>query len=821
MTTGMTHSLVPLLFFIVMVMVASGLLYDGVIREFASSVFTSYNWFFLIFTNDNFDRILPQDVVMNMSYLIFFFPCIYVGQRFLLSLIIGDTYETYKAFVKKQLKKEKLKEMQGLVKAFSALDVQKCGAISALQWKEGCNKYDPNVSDEAVALYFELLSGGNSCISVLQFLNMRNVLNFNLRLRSNTKSFFSNLYMPVCDAVRSAYTKIQLPVTPDCTALCKRLLELESRWEVLIKLNALDLIALCFSLSDYALGPLPIPLVGGLSLTVGLALNTFYLIEFAIRLCACAGRLHMVHDKNNTASHLFVLGVIGRVIVAATCFLYGLSPSSSIALPYYPAAWGAAPTFSVHKVTLLLRALRCIRVTNLNRDLRNFSMALLDVVPALSETFTFSFIVTYIFGALGNLLFGQYMAEWGTPLRAVVKAQQLAFMVNFLGSTEDAMEQVHPAAAIYFVSYLILTLAVSNIALSIIIELQNSMLAGKTSKDRDSQKAKLELMFNKIKDQARIRAVFHCRRGSPPMKFNNIVMSQFQSSDTRHFIADMDGEKELKLEDIKACQKYSSIDLVAHYSVEHRNHNDQHWEVEFLTAVGDSGVKLKHTFGPGDVVFEAGTDATKLFLVISGSIVFTEPNTLGQTFATAAFFIGQEALSPCNKYKYQCVAETETVVLAFTQQDIMERLDADICGTILRMSLKSHARLEAALLEARKRASRVSSTLYNYVDDEEESVVEEEEEEPKRSLSYSRSDRSIKVGRGLEREDSFKLGTAGFSLYRSSSSLGSSPSKPLVTRGLSPQSPLAEGDTPHSSADTPLESLIKEPASAFSASSDC
>jgi Ca2+-binding EF-hand superfamily protein len=99
-----------------------------------------------------------------------------VGQQFLLSLIIGDTYETYKSFVKKQLKKEKLKEMQGLTKAFTVLDPEKSGTISQFVWKECLNKYSPDLSEEAVALYFELISGGNSSISILQFLSMRRLV---------------------------------------------------------------------------------------------------------------------------------------------------------------------------------------------------------------------------------------------------------------------------------------------------------------------------------------------------------------------------------------------------------------------------------------------------------------------------------------------------------------------------------------------------------------------------------------------------------------------------------------------------------------------
>eukprot|EP00978_Attheya_sp_CCMP212_P047525 scaffold421658_cov86-Attheya_sp.AAC.1 len=160
MVPGMSHSLIPLLFFLVMVMVVSTLLFDKQIPEFADSSYVSYNWVFLIFTNDNFNRVLPGHMRMNICYLVFFFPVVYVGQQFLLNLIVGETYETYKSFVKKQLKKERIKEMQGLTKAFSTLDEEKSGSISFHMWRECLIKLDPDISPEAIALYFALITDG-------------------------------------------------------------------------------------------------------------------------------------------------------------------------------------------------------------------------------------------------------------------------------------------------------------------------------------------------------------------------------------------------------------------------------------------------------------------------------------------------------------------------------------------------------------------------------------------------------------------------------------------------------------------------------------
>ena len=112
MTPGMYESMIPISFFIFVSAVCSSLLFDSHIEDYQSVSDTSYNWFYLIFTNETYEKMLPQEMFTNIGYWLFFFPSLYIGQRFLLSLIIGDTYETFKSFTKKQLKKERMKEMQ-------------------------------------------------------------------------------------------------------------------------------------------------------------------------------------------------------------------------------------------------------------------------------------------------------------------------------------------------------------------------------------------------------------------------------------------------------------------------------------------------------------------------------------------------------------------------------------------------------------------------------------------------------------------------------------------------------------------------------------
>lgn len=532
----MMHSLVPIVFFVLIIMGLSSLSFDNLIEEFKSTAYTSYNWLFLIFTNDNFDRLLPGSIIVNMSYLLFFFPAIYVGQRFLLSLIIGDTYETFRSYVKKQLKKEKQKEMQGLTKAFAALDDKKCGVISDFVFKECMTCLHPDMSDEVIALYYELLSGGGvNGVNVLQFLSLRKVLSFKLTV-SDQRNYIWNGVNYVKHHIKSLYTSIHIPVPSSLVERAGKMKDRLTESDWLDYLNIFDIIVFCFDLSEQ----------GVLDMVVGPIYNQFtwchlislcYCAEFLIRLVASKGAMGTVSSRNNLVSFMFGIGCLGTLLCdAVTLFNANLLHSSQVTLPY-------AGSFSAVKILVLFRLLRCVRMANLNEDLKDFTAAIMDIIPALSETFLFTFIVTYIFGTLGHILFGSQMEEWSTPLRSIVKAQQLTFMVSYLDSMESAMETIHPLAIVYFAFYLVLSLTVSNIALSIIIDLHGSVLDANTKKNRDAQQKKLDLVFNKIISNARVRHLFSSRNKS--LNFKNITLSEFQTSDVRHFITDSSNEKNL------------------------------------------------------------------------------------------------------------------------------------------------------------------------------------------------------------------------------------------------------------------------------------
>jgi len=605
-----------------------------------------------------------------------------VGQRFLLNIILGDTYDTYKVMVKKQLKKERLKELQGLVKAFKALDHDRSGTISALVWSEAMHQYDSSLSEEAIALYFELIAQGADVINVIQFTSLRKVLNFRLTIKSKPmqRLLFPSLSHALkgCrSAMAAAYNQRLILVPMACRSVAQNaLVALEEGLLWFILVSSTDILMLCFDLfrvQVFSSGS------GSLVVTAAAIMHALYVAEFFLRFVASDGRLNEVRRDSNWTSLLFVSGEVALMILDVLS-LVEISPASSLFVLQ-----------STHQLHFICHLLRCLRIRNLNKNLLSFTMAIVDVLPALCETFIFTVIITFILGLTGHVLFGPYMEEWKTPLSGFIKALCLSYMVEFLPSIEEAMEKVHPTTLLFFLFLLLLQLAVSNIALSIIIEVQNSLLSGKTSSDRDKEKKKIDEIFQVKKESARKRAAFS-RNIRYDYRFNAVEISEFQSSDTRHFIADLDGEDSINLDDLKKCQKYASIDLVDIY---HR-YKDMSWEMDFVQALQSCQVGTEKVFMLDDLVFDAGAAANCLYIVVKGSMRLTDVDR--QAKIDAINVVGSNCLQTEGKHQFRCEAvDDDTTCIELTRAELEKQLTNDLCGALLRLSLKSSAFISSSM----------------------------------------------------------------------------------------------------------------------------
>lgn len=719
MVPEMLHNMVPILFFVIVVMVICSALYDNAVPEFTSTTYTFYNWWFLVLTNDNFSRLLPERLYRSMTYLFYFFPGIYIGQRFLLNLIIGDTYGTFRNYVKKQLDKERLKELQGLTKAFSALDDEGTGRIDIKVWTACLRCLQPDMPPEAVALYFELMSGGEDQITVLQFLNLRSVLNFKLYFQAPSRNRLWGFLQKLWAKVLSSYNAIEIDIPQFIVGWSERVLEHALEYNYFGRAIFLDIALLSCGFSEFVVYSLPRL---GVTVTLCQLICAWHCFEYLVRVCAAHGKPSKVTEESNLITAGFAFGTL-------VCLLYyplfhvterytGLDPSHPdlhgllLHVPYL----GWVNVLRGDKILLFGRMLRCLRLANLNQDLKNFNAAIVDILPALVETFSLTFIVTYIFGLLGHLLMGSKMEEWSVPLVSVVKAQQLTFMVNFLDSMEEAMERVSPLVIAYFLLFLILSLTVSNIALSIIIDLHANVLDMKTNKDRVGMRKKIDTVFEKMVDKARQRQVtgilIHGGKRQKSLNFKQIKMSEFQSSDVRKFITNH-GSSMVTPEELEKCTPQSNINLVQFYNDQHRHHKDLNQEADFITQLHEQGF-TEVSLAPGQVLFEAGQPAHRVYYLVKGGIHLRKssgPGAEDDIVMHALLFLGSEGLHPEGVYRYTCTAENETVCFVFNNDDFAHKMDPEMAGMFLQKVLKSHAKIDAIFLDHRRLSAKRRRTV--------------------------------------------------------------------------------------------------------------
>jgi hypothetical protein len=136
--------------------------------------------------------------------------------------------------------------------------------------------------------------------------------------------------------------------------------------------------------------------------------SAFYLFELLVRLVANDGFLHRIHQSDlNLVAMLFIVGAVGRGALFFLAFCYGLKEDTALAvlcsqswmrvlhptvLAYLSKASlgvvsvgsGLGVTLSFRKLKLLCRGLRCMRIANLNDDLKVGVIIIIEYRNALA-----------------------------------------------------------------------------------------------------------------------------------------------------------------------------------------------------------------------------------------------------------------------------------------------------------------------------------------------------------------------------------------------------------------------------------------------------
>lgn len=639
-----SQSLAPLSGFILIVTFVSFSVFR-LDNDLTSMLSVGYNWIWLVLTNDSFSRLYEDGV--SLLHTLFFFTALYLGQRFIMSIFLAATFDTFGKFTKKQVKTEKLKELQGLVKAFSVLDTNKEGSIYYPTWHALLKHLDPSYTNEQIALYFEISSEGNDNISLLQFLELKNVLSFKFFPRSQDKMLSMSIFLKKIASRFMPSVRFRLLMDE---ARARRVLTFVAEWRLLELVNFIDIIVLTsetMQVDYYAV----------------YIINFIYLFEFYCVVSIEKGNVfNAIVDAESWFSWVSGIGILGILI-------QDLFPGDSY--------------ISVRSTFIFLRA---CRLFHLNHELVVFLKAVIDVVPLFSKLMIFAFIVAYIFAMLGHLLFGQYVEEWSSPLGAMVVIQKLFLPVDLIEIMEATMTKVHPFSIFFFFANFLLSLIICNLSLSIVIDWYSDSL--NNFKEIIARENEYENVFKAIYSRVRGRD----RDGINYEVLKDYIMAK-ENEQGDHRSKFIQGEETFNVNDLKQCQKYATIDLVDLYVREKKKTSDLNWVQNFLSKIKEASlptiiVKEK------EEIYKEGKKAKKCFILVGGvATCYSEGRVCDVTAVNVLG--GNTFFSSGGVYEESCVAVDTVECLVLTKKAILDDiLDPYLLGQILRLAHKTRIEME-------------------------------------------------------------------------------------------------------------------------------
>ena len=692
MIPSLTQTLAPLVAFLMMITVFCNLAFTDTIPNSRLDSL-SYNWLWLVLTNDTFSRLFPTNIEAHTMYLVFFFAALYVGQRFILSVVLGHTFETFTAFTAKQVKKERLKEMQGLVKAFTALDHDKTGYISEQVWSALLRNLYPDMLPEEIALYYELVAAGDSRgIFIFQFLSLGDVLSFKFEKVGGVSLKESTIYLY---NLLGHYKDLHYSVPAAWTSQATAFLTWLKKCRIFRLVNWIDIILL--NLSWYDIPLVMVPYSGGLCVLTGCrAISALLIAEFVLKFVHNEGKiLKMGLDAvSNCYTFIFVVGAVGVIALDVLGVFARLLFPALLSHHYW------------HLAQVLLRCFRCCRMFYINEDLAAFISALVGVGPVFVQNMLFAVIVAYIFAMVGNILFGAYCAAWATPLQAMVTVEKLFLPFDLLDVMEDVIQNVHPAAILYFLVYFLMSLIICNLSLSLVIELYSDILKMKDYDDA-LESDKYERLYQSIKTRALTRKVLAGVRSD----FRNFRMVKNDRND--HRLKFVEGDLGITAKDLKACKKYSNIDLLKLFDSHNKKLKDVTWETDFVRDLKDLKMgKIKH-FSEGERIITKGHEALCGYVLISGSVRVenADDGTLLDIVMSSINVFGSRFLCSSSVYSHTCVADEPVECIAIHQDELVERSDHPVIGQLLRMCFKTDEGYKHLVAERKTRRNSAPRRL--------------------------------------------------------------------------------------------------------------
>ncbi|CAM9284097.1 unnamed protein product, partial [Ascophyllum nodosum] len=711
MLPGFLRVCLPVLFFLLLSASYAALAFGRAKQDFEDPTAAGYAIWILMVCADNYET-LVNEPSRHPVYVPFVVMIIVVGSMFLLSLLLGVTYDVFIEHTTEQVKSERLKELKGLNMAFATLDPAGTGKISMVVWDRFLLHLMPRTTKQERALYFEIASGFAENLDVLGFMDLRQVLGYS----------FVNV-----NAIERAEKRQKLEKLPTCLMWLLRRMEAALRSRAWRHVLAVVVLTDCLCLPNSIPHQGPGLVIRGITAACGAILLVDQAFQMAgwvrtgwsgpgpLRLPGKSVHIKARRDDSIAAIagvgvllHTMVVAVLHCPPVLSLC-CHGLSLVRNVPIPQeldggsvfggwgdvggtnqgmeawapgmegepgvcvvgggISGLWGGSSRFfdggvcsevdwctdSVLMLAYTLRLLRCWRLVTLNDTLHDHVNTFFSVVPVFAQTLSFALIMAYFFAMVAMQAFADKATAFRDAGMSLRTTLQLFVGVDFSAVVQNTVDEVGPAAMLFFVAYHVVgVLIVFNLLTAIMIQLYGEALNEKSRKGMEEQRRvdqELQDHLYEFNQKQRVLRLWG-RRVTQGASSLNITRETKVSSgrEARRMLGAGSKSHMPTAEELKQCQKHAKVDLLRALRERTRGGNNlRTFERSLYQKLksSDGGDSLNYqSFADGHTIFARGDRPSTCFFVHKGVVRLESIDGTVETKEKGEMF-GEEALV-CN-----------------------------------------------------------------------------------------------------------------------------------------------------------------------------
>lgn len=244
-------------------------------------------------------------------------------------------------------------------------------------------------------------------------------------------------------------------------------------------------------LSALAIGAKTYELAPWVEQTMGIldtGITIFFLVEILFRFTACEHKKRFFMDGWNVFDTIVVVGSL-------------------------------IPLDSAEAVLLgrLLRVFRVLRLVSVLPELRFLINSLLKAIPRMGYIALLMFIIFYIYGAVGSMLFAPVDENlWGDVAIAMLTLFRIATFEDWTDVMYATME-LYPLSWVYYLSFIFLTAFIFlNMMVGTILEVMSTESNARQAKEAHDERDRIAHQLDELQQQLQLLSRQIAERRSPP-----------------------------------------------------------------------------------------------------------------------------------------------------------------------------------------------------------------------------------------------------------------------------------------------------------------